>query len=286
VSELARRVVVALLGAPVALAVIWVGGAPLATLVGGLAGVAAWELARMARAAGHEPMGALGVLLAALLPLAVHAHVLGVVRVPLVVGVLAVVAVLGAAIWLRGVEGKPLGAAATTVFIALYTGATLSYAYALRYHNYAVGDVAGALVVIFPVVLTWASDTGAYFSGRLIGGRKLIPSVSPGKTVAGAVGALVVTVLVAYAFMRYLLTPKAQLAFTPWGLVLFALTISVVAQIGDLAESLLKREAGVKDSGTLFPGHGGVLDRLDSLFFVLPAAYALYDLLLIPAPGA
>jgi len=240
----------------------------------------------MARAAGHEPMGALGVLLAALLPLAVHAHVLGVVRVPLVVGVLAVVAVLGAAIWLRGVEGKPLGAAATTVFIALYTGATLSYAYALRYHNYAVGDVAGALVVIFPVVLTWASDTGAYFSGRLIGGRKLIPSVSPGKTVAGAVGALVVTVLVAYAFMRYLLTPKAQLAFTPWGLVLFALTISVVAQIGDLAESLLKREAGVKDSGTLFPGHGGVLDRLDSLFFVLPAAYALYDLLLIPAPGA
>ncbi|MFO0095103.1 MAG: phosphatidate cytidylyltransferase [Gemmatimonadaceae bacterium] len=277
---------VALLGAPVALAVIWVGGAPLATLVGGLAGVAAWELARMARAAGHEPMGALGVLLAALLPLAVHAHVLGVVRVPLVVGVLAVVAVLGAAIWLRGVEGKPLGAAATTVFIALYTGATLSYAYALRYHNYAVGDVAGALVVIFPVVLTWASDTGAYFSGRLIGGRKLIPSVSPGKTVAGAVGALVVTVLVAYAFMRYLLTPKAQLAFTPWGLVLFALTISVVAQIGDLAESLLKREAGVKDSGTLFPGHGGVLDRLDSLFFVLPAAYALYDLLLIPAPGA
>ncbi|MCE2900538.1 MAG: phosphatidate cytidylyltransferase [Gemmatimonas sp.] len=285
-SELARRVVVALLGAPVALAVIWVGGAPLATLVGGLAGVAAWELARMARAAGHEPMGALGVLLAALLPLAVHAHVLGVVRVPLVVGVLAVVAVLGAAIWLRGVEGKPLGAAATTVFIALYTGATLSYAYALRYHNYAVGDVAGALVVIFPVVLTWASDTGAYFSGRLIGGRKLIPSVSPGKTVAGAVGALVVTVLVAYAFMRYLLTPKAQLAFTPWGLVLFALTISVVAQIGDLAESLLKREAGVKDSGTLFPGHGGVLDRLDSLFFVLPAAYALYDLLLIPAPGA
>jgi phosphatidate cytidylyltransferase len=286
VTELARRVIVALVGAPVALGIIWFGGAPLATLVGGLAAVAAWELARMARAAGHEPMSGLGVLLAALLPLAVHAHVLGVVRIPLVVGVLAVIGVLGAAIWLRGVDGKPLGAAAITVFGALYTGGTLSYAYALRYHNYAVGDLAGALVVIFPVVLTWASDTGAYFSGRLIGGRKLIPSVSPGKTVAGAVGALVVTVVVAYAFMRLLLTPKAQLAFTPWGLVLFGLTISMVAQVGDLAESLIKREAGVKDSGTLFPGHGGVLDRLDSLFFVLPAAYALYDLLLIPAPGA
>lgn len=277
---------VALIGAPLALGMIWVGGAPLATLAGGLAAVAAWELARIARAGGQQPMAPLSVLLAALLPLAVHAQVLGVVRIPLVAGVLAVVAVLGAAIWLRGVDGQPLGATAITVFGALYTGGTLSFAYALRYHNYAVGDTAGALVVIFPVALTWASDTGAYFSGRLIGGRKLIPSVSPGKTVAGAVGALVVTVLVAYAFMRLLLTPKAQLAFTPWGLVIFALTISAVAQVGDLAESLLKREAGVKDSGTLFPGHGGVLDRLDSLFFVLPAAYALYDLLLIPAPGA
>lgn len=285
-SELGRRVIVALIGAPVALGIIWLGGAPLATLVGGLAAVAAWELCRMARAAGHQPMGVLAVVLAALLPLAVHAHVLGVVRIPLVAGVLAIIGVLGAAIWLRGVDGQPLGAAAITVFAALYAGGTLSYAYALRYHNYAVGDLAGALVVIFPVALTWASDTGAYFSGRLIGGRKLIPSVSPGKTVAGAVGALVVTVVVAYAFMRLLLIPKAQLAFSPWGLVAFALTISVVAQIGDLAESLLKREAGVKDSGTLFPGHGGVLDRLDSLFFVLPAAYALYDLLLIPAPGA
>jgi phosphatidate cytidylyltransferase len=93
-------------------------------------------------------------------------------------------------------------------------------------------------------------------------------------------------VAVASAFVHWLLVPKAQLGFTPWGLVIFGLAISVIAQIGDLAESLLKREAGVKDSGTLFPGHGGVLDRLDSLFFVLPAAYALYDLLLIPAPGA
>ena len=87
--------------------------------------------------------------------------------------------------------------------------------------------------------------------------------------------------------MRYVqfgLKPYAQLAFSPWGLATFAIGISVAAQIGDLAESLFKREAGVKDSGTLFPGHGGVLDRLDSLFFVLPVAYVLYGWLLIPAP--
>lgn len=284
-NELGRRVIVALIGAPLAIGIIWIGGAPLATLLGALAGIGAWEFFRIAREGGSTPLTLIGVVLAALIPIGVHGEVLGVLRVPLYAWVLVVVAVLGAAIWMRGVAGKPLGAASTTVYGALYTGATLAFAYALRYHNYAVGDTAGALAVLFPVVLTWASDTGAYFSGRLIGGRKLIPSVSPGKTVAGAVGAVVVTVAATYAFVHGLLIPKAQLAFTPWGLVIFGVAISVIAQVGDLAESLLKREAGVKDSGTLFPGHGGVLDRLDSLYFVLPTAYALYDLLLIPAPG-
>ncbi|WP_353266967.1 phosphatidate cytidylyltransferase [Gemmatimonas sp.] len=285
-NELGRRVIVALIGAPLALGIIWIGDAALATMAGGLSAVAAWEFYRIAREGGSTPMSVIGVILSALIPLGVHAQYLGVLTIPLYAWVLTVVAILAAAIWMRGVDGKPLGAASTTVFGALYTGGTISFVYVLRYHNYAVGDTAGALAVIFPVVLTWASDTGAYFAGRLIGGRKLIPSVSPGKTVAGSVGGLVLTVAVAYGFVHWLLVPKAQLGFTPWGLVIFGLAISVVAQIGDLAESLLKREAGVKDSGTVFPGHGGVLDRLDSLFFVLPAAYALYDLLLIPAPGA
>ncbi len=275
----------ALIGVPLAIGIIWIGGAPLATLLGALAGVGAWEFYRLARKGGATPLVVLGVIAAALVPIAVHGEVLGVLRIPLYAWILPVLFVLGVAIWLRGVDGKPLGAASTTVYGVLYTGGTLAFGYALRYHNYAVGDTAGALAVLFPVVLTWASDTGAYFSGRLIGGRKLMPSVSPGKTVAGAVGAIVVTVAATYAFVHGLLVPRAQLAFTPWGLVLFGAAISVVAQVGDLAESLLKREAGFKDSGTLFPGHGGVLDRLDSLFFVLPAAYALYDWLLIPAPG-
>lgn len=276
----------ALIGAPLAIGIIWIGGAPLATMLGALSAVAAWEFYRIAHAGGSTPLAAIGVVLAACIPIGVHGQLLGVLTIPLYAWVLCVVAVLGLAIWMRGVDGKPLGAASTTVFGALYTGATLSFGYVLRYHNYAVGDTAGALTVLFPVVLTWASDTGAYFSGRLIGGRKLMPSVSPGKTVAGAVGAVLVTVAATYAFTNWLLVPKAQLAFTPAGIVIFGVAISVVAQIGDLAESLLKREAGVKDSGTLFPGHGGALDRLDSLFFVLPMAYALYDWLLIPAPGA
>lgn len=286
VNELARRAVVAVIGAPIALGIIWLGGAPLATLAGALAGIAAWEYYRIARDGGSTPMSVVGIVLSAMIPLAVHAQQLGVFAVPLVIWILVPLFVLALTIWTRGVDGKPLGAAATTVFGALYTGGTLSYLYALRYFGYAVGDTAGALVVIMPVVLTWASDTGAYFTGRLLGGPKLIPSVSPAKTVSGAIGAVVATVGACAAFVHFLLKPQAQLAFSPTGLIIFAVCISVTAQIGDLTESLLKREAGVKDSGTLIPGHGGVLDRLDSLFFVLPVSYALYYALLLPAPGA
>lgn len=284
-SELLKRVMVALIGAPLALWLIWVGDAALATLAGALSAIAAYEFFRIARAGGSTPMSGVGIVLAALAPIATHAHFLGVVRIPLVAYTLLVLALVALSLWTRGVAGKPLTAVATTLLGVLYTGGTLSYVYALRYHNYAVGDTAGALVVILPVVLTWASDTGAYFSGRLIGGRKLMPSVSPAKTVSGASGAVVLTIIVCALFVQYLLKPYAQLAFSPWGLALFAIGISVTAQVGDLAESMFKREAGVKDSGTIFPGHGGVLDRLDSLFFVLPVAYMLYWLLLIPVPA-
>jgi len=286
VSELSRRVLVAIVAAPVALGLIWLGGAPLAALAASLSAIASWEFYRIARAAGHAPLVPLGVGIAAILPLVVHAVQLGLVQPGVAPIVLVPLVVMGATLWARGADGRPLGAASSTVLGVLYTAAPLSFAYALRYHRFAIGDMAGALMVIVPVVLTWASDTGAYFSGRLIGGRKLMPTVSPGKTVAGAIGAVVATVLATWALTRGVLMPQAQLAFTPLGTLLFGVIVSVVAQIGDLVESLLKREAGVKDSGTLFPGHGGVLDRLDSVFFVLPVAWVLYDLLLIPAPSA
>ena len=283
-SELARRVIVALIGAPVAIAVIWFGDAALATLASILSALAAWEFFRLSRESGSNPLSAIGVVSAALIPLAVHAQYLGLIMVPPVAVTLALLLLVAVSIWLRGVNGKPLAAVATTLLGVLYTGGTLSYIYALRYYGYAVGDVAGALVVILPVLLTWASDVGAYFAGRAIGGPKLIPSVSPGKTIAGAVGGVILTVIVCAAYVHWLLRPQAELAFSPLGLVTFGVLISVAAQVGDLAESLFKREAGVKDSGTLCPGHGGALDRLDSLFFVLPVAYALYGWLLIPAP--
>lgn len=283
-SELARRVIVSVIGAPIAVGVIWLGDAALATFVSMLAAIAAWEFYRIASASGGAPMSLVGIVVAALLPIAVHAQFLGVIRVPTVTVSMLVLGIISAAIWLRGANGKPLLAAGTTLLGIAYTGGTLSFAYALRYFNYAVGDTAGALVLILPVLLTWASDTGAYFAGRAVGGPKLMPSVSPAKTVAGSLGAILTTIGICALYVHYLLRPQTQLAFTPWGLATFAVSISVAAQLGDLAESMFKREAGVKDSGIIFPGHGGMLDRLDSLFFVLPVAYVMYGWLLVPAP--
>jgi phosphatidate cytidylyltransferase len=85
-------------------------------------------------------------------------------------------------------------------------------------------------------------------------------------------------------YVRWVLHPYAHLALSPWGAASFAIVVSVAAQVGDLAESLLKREAGVKDSSHLIPGHGGLLDRLDSLLFVLPVSHLALGALLIPAP--
>ena len=283
-SELARRVAFAVVAIPVALVVLWVGGVWLALLLALISGLGAWELFRIARAGGIAPFTWAGVVAAAAIPLLVHGDRERWLRVPISAATIAVLALLGASVWLRGVNGRPLAAVAVTIFGVVYTGVMLSFGYALRYYPYAIDRPAGAALVLLPLLLTWASDTGAYFVGRAFGKRKLIPSVSPGKTVAGAVGAVVLTVLVSLVYARFVLHPAAQLAFTPQGAVLFGAAISVVAQLGDLVESLLKREAGVKDSSHVIPGHGGILDRFDSLFFVLPVSYPLLLWLLLPAP--
>jgi phosphatidate cytidylyltransferase len=292
VSELTRRVLFALVAAPVALVAVLAGGAALAALLAVSSAIAAWEFYRMARAAGHAPLSDLGCALAGLLPLAVHARYLGLIQPRFAYLAVVLVLVMSVVIWLRGVAGQPLGAVASTTLGALYTGGLLSFGYALRYHDYAVGGIqaggifvsAGAVILALPLLLTWATDIGAFFVGRAVGGRKLMPSVSPGKTMSGAVGGVALSVVIAWLYVSFALRPAAQLRLSPAGIIVFGVLISIAAQVGDLFESLLKREAGVKDSSTLLPGHGGVLDRLDSLFFVLPTAHLLLGWLLVPAP--
>ena len=283
-SELTRRILFALVGAPLTVGLIYAGGWIFTAALGAVAAIGTWELLRMARAGGSEPLEIPAIALAAIIPLLVHASYLGVYRVTLTEVVLIFLALLATMIWARGVERKPLVSFSVTIAAVIYPS-LVAYMYPLRYHDYAVGALAGTVLVMFPVAVTWATDTGAYAFGRLFGRHKLIPSVSPSKTVEGALGGLVVATLGTWAYVTFLLKPFAHLSLTSTGIVVLAIVIGIVSQVGDLSESLLKRDAGVKDSSRLLPGHGGILDRFDSLLFVLPVAYLLLSHLLLPAPG-
>jgi phosphatidate cytidylyltransferase len=126
----------------------------------------------------------------------------------------------------------------------------------------------GVLWIFFILVLAFTGDIAAYYVGRSLGKRKVLPQVSPGKTVEGTIG------LVAGSITGCLLFRQFFFPLVPVGhAVILGLVGSIIGQLGDLSESALKRSAGVKDSGTLLPGHGGILDRLDCLMFVTPFVY-------------
>lgn len=282
-SELARRTLFAVIAAPLGILFVFLGGAPLATMLGVIAALGAWEIQRMATANGVEPLMPVGIVVAALIPVAVHGYYLGVFHLSLTAGVVLFLILLASAIWLRGPARRPINSVALTVVGALYPG-TIAYIYALRHHPYTIERVAGTALVAMPILLTWATDTGAYFVGKTIGKRKLIPSVSPGKSVEGAIGGLVLTVIISVVYARFLLQPYSGLGLSVSKAVLFGVIISVTAQVGDLVASLMKRDAGVKDSSKILPGHGGIVDRFDSLFFVMPVAFLLLNRLLVVAP--
>jgi phosphatidate cytidylyltransferase len=285
-SELTRRVLFSVAAIPVVFAAAFVGDAFLAGLLAVVTALAAWEFFRIARAAGYEPFSDLGVAIAAAVPLTLHAKYLGLAAPTLTWGVILALGAFAAAVARRPPQRRPLAAAAVTVFGIVYTGGALSYAYALRYHDYAVGALAGTTLLVFPLLITWTTDTGAYVVGKALGRHRLHPGVSPGKTVEGAVGALLLSVVLSWLYVRSVLAPHAQLALAPWATLLFGAAVSVAVQTGDLAESLIKREAGVKDSSHLIPGHGGVLDRIDGLIFALPVGYWLLGTLrLVPVPS-
>jgi phosphatidate cytidylyltransferase len=148
----------------------------------------------------------------------------------------------------------------------LYIGWLLGYIVALR------GLPDGRNWVFLALFCTFGSDTASFFVGRAIGKEKLAPSISPGKTWAGAIGGLGGAVLVSLLFLlNHPLSLASQLNW--WQAVILGLLVSIFGQLGDLVESLLKRNTGVKDSGNLIPGHGGVLDRMDSVVFAVVIVY-------------
>jgi phosphatidate cytidylyltransferase len=165
----------------------------------------------------------------------------------------------------------PLVNVGTTVFGAIYVGWLISHLVVLRgiTGEVMVGSretTAGACLVMYAFLCTWACDTGAYFIGKFYGKTKLAPKLSPNKTVEGSVAGVVCAILIAaIAGVVIKLPPGHALAL--------GAIFGVLSQLGDLSESAIKREIGIKDFGAIVPGHGGILDRFDSLLFTGPAAY-------------
>jgi len=272
--NLAVRVLFAVVAIPIVLGAVWQGDAALVLMLAVASALGAREFCKLAEGAGHHPFSGFALLLAFALPFAVRDMMEGSFTPPIfALATVIVLIVLAGALFFRTAEQRPIGAAATTILAVLYTAGTLSFAYALRHHNYVIGAPAGTALVMFPVIIAWATDTAAYFAGKALGRRKLMPSVSPNKTVEGAVFGVIGAVIVALFYVRYALEPYAQLTMSRTTTITITIVISLAAQIGDLVESAFKREAGVKDSSHLIPGHGGVLDRLDSLLFTIPVTY-------------
>lgn len=143
-----------------------------------------------------------------------------------------------------------------------------SFYVGIGFHSLILARMAGLNKVFFALCLVWATDIGAYLIGRQIGRRKLLPKVSPNKTVEGFVGGILSAVVVAIIF---LIVDKSLLAGYSFGMMLLLVVIfSIFSQFGDLVESAIKRHFGVKDSGKIIPGHGGILDRFDGMIFVFP----------------
>ncbi|MEZ9514642.1 phosphatidate cytidylyltransferase [Vibrio splendidus] len=142
----------------------------------------------------------------------------------------------------------------------------------LRAHGIDVDPYHGAKLVMFVCLLVWAADSGAYFSGKSFGKRKMAPAVSPNKTIEGLVGGIITAVIIAWIFADLF-----DIQFSsPLHMIVITLVTVVISVLGDLVESMFKRVSGVKDSSNLIPGHGGILDRIDSLTAAFPVFALLY----------
>jgi len=248
-SDLAIRTVTGLAMIAVAMLALWAGGIVfwLLTVVVAMIMIAEWaDLHRLAAKHKRLAQYSLFVPLALMSPSPPGAGP----------GFLTLGLLVGAAFFVVIVTNKRMLALGT-----LYVGLPILSLLLIRHQK------EGVVFTLWALALVWMTDIGAYFAGRTIGGPKLAPAVSPNKTWAGLIGGVILASLFGAAMHALYGLPLRMTLATP--------ALAVVAQAGDLYESWLKRRAGVKDSGTLIPGHGGVLDRLDGIVPVAPIAAAL-----------
>lgn len=250
-ADLKLRVLSALVLAPIALGLLWLGGGAWAALVALAAGGVAIEWARVC---GVRTWALPGMILPVLVATASFATAAGLAREAVALLVLGA-ALLALGAWRSEARGDWLAGG------SLYVGIAAIAVVWLREDR-----PDGIFAVLLVLLVVWASDIGAYLFGRLIGGPKLAPRLSPKKTWAGALGGLALAIVVGILM-------AAEFGAPSWvKLCVVAILLSLASQSGDLAESAFKRRFGVKDSGAIIPGHGGILDRLDGMLVAAPVA--------------
>lgn len=270
-EEIRQRLLVAAVLIPVTVAAVWVGGALFLAGVVLLAGVAAVEFVGLLSGADRPVLPVVVVAGAAGFPVAVA--VLGPGRAWQLAAAVLPLAGAWALVRVPMREG-PVTAAAYSGFGVLYVGGLLGFAVLLR-EGHAPDRLGATLIFFLPVLVTWLADTAAFFCGRRWGKRPLAPTISPNKTVEGAMASVIAGPLTAALYHAALLEPVADVRFGLAGAALIGLGVGVAAIGGDLVESALKRECGAKDASGLLPGHGGLLDRMDSLLWTVPVAHLL-----------
>jgi phosphatidate cytidylyltransferase len=256
-NSLVRRLISAAIALPLLIFSIWVGTWWLAAIAALAVLLALREFYRLAGAAGAGPYTLLGIVWGVGLIAAAAAGGTGWLWVLLSGALLTLI--VGAV--RRSSQTVAVDTLVTT-FGALYIGGTLSAAVLIRQLDQ------GFQWLLLAFLITFATDTGAYAVGKIFGSRRMAPSISPGKTWEGAIGGVVAGIGVTVALVALL-----DLPLSTWSALWLGAAAAVVSQFGDLMESKLKRLAGAKDSGGLIPGHGGLLDRLDSLVLVFPLVY-------------
>ncbi len=263
---LKKRVITALVGIPLLIAAVWFDEPlPWFTVLVAIWGVlAVFEFYRLVAASKVPPLTYFGLIWTLLFVLSRDSDLLSILEshfdLNLLTPLLLTSAVLLSLIWflLRAQKEKAFSGWAWTIAGILYVGWLLSYLVALR------GLDDGRNWVFLTLFTTFASDTAAFFTGRALGRHYLARHISPGKTWEGAVGGILGAIIVSLLFIL----PTPLSLDLHWGqAILLGLLVSIFGQLGDLVESLFKRNMGVKDSGRLIPGHGGVLDRMDSIVF-------------------
>jgi phosphatidate cytidylyltransferase len=260
---LRHRILTTVVGLPLIIAIIWFGEPWFTLLMASMAGLAGWEFYRMAGRLKVQPITYFAIAFVVLVMVSPHCPY------PSTLTILITSAITISLVWLliRYPRDRAFTNWAWTMAGILYLGWMLSYWIELRSLE------AGRALVFLAMFTTFVNDTSAFFVGRAWGKHTLAPSISAGKTWEGAIGGLLFSILAAL-IIRVIFT----LPFNYWQTALVGFVISIFAQLGDLIESLLKRNTGVKDAGRLIPGHGGILDRLDSLIFTGVVVYYLVEL--------